>query len=220
MSTDISAENVPIGSRLRDERTRLGLNQSDFAKVAFASKRTQIQWESGSTTPNAEALSALSAIGVDVLYVVTGRREGARSSGLSATDANAHLARIESSLEARQVPLSGKDRRADECAALQAIATDDRLPEETRGRADMMLRVAFEDEEAEARAEARAARLSREIRIAETVISDATRSAGFEPPQTLRMHLVHLVSHYKVRGEIITDILSDLRRITTEGNIR
>ncbi|WP_257638213.1 helix-turn-helix domain-containing protein [Janthinobacterium sp. UMAB-56] len=62
-----------IGVRLKAERERLGYNQADFAAVGGASKRTQIDWEQGKQVPNAEFLAAVSAIGVDVLYVVTGQ---------------------------------------------------------------------------------------------------------------------------------------------------
>lgn len=61
-----------IGIRLKEERERLGLTQPDFAKAAGAAKRTLIEWEKGTTSPNTVQLSALSKIGVDVYYVITG----------------------------------------------------------------------------------------------------------------------------------------------------
>lgn len=61
-----------IGERLRKERERLGFNQPDFAKFAGVSRRTLIDWEKNSTSPNAVQLSALSEVGVDVNYVITG----------------------------------------------------------------------------------------------------------------------------------------------------
>lgn len=70
------AENVMIHARLKEERERLGLTQPEFAEAAGAAKRTLIEWEKGSTSPNAVQISALSAIGVDVLYVLTGQRAG------------------------------------------------------------------------------------------------------------------------------------------------
>ncbi len=64
-----------IGERLKEERDRLGMTQPQFAEAAGAAKRTLIEWEKGATAPNAVQLSALGAIGVDVLYVVTGERD-------------------------------------------------------------------------------------------------------------------------------------------------
>lgn len=65
-----------IGQRLKEERERIGMSQTEFASVASASKHAQINWEKGETTPNANALAAWAAIGLDVLYVVTGLRAG------------------------------------------------------------------------------------------------------------------------------------------------
>lgn len=64
---------MDLGERLKSERERLGLNQTDFAALAGASKHAQINWEKGVASPNAAALAAWSEAGVDVLYVVTGR---------------------------------------------------------------------------------------------------------------------------------------------------
>lgn len=63
-----------LGARLKAERERLGLNQTDFAAVAGASKHAQINWEKGAAAPNATALEAWERLGLDVLYVVTGKR--------------------------------------------------------------------------------------------------------------------------------------------------
>lgn len=63
-----------IGERLKEERARLGLNQSDFAFVAKVSKTTQFNYEKGERSPDAAYLEAVAAAGVDVLYILTGRR--------------------------------------------------------------------------------------------------------------------------------------------------
>lgn len=61
-----------IGSRLKAERERLGYSQAEFAAAGDASKRSQIDWEQGKLVPNAEYLALISAIGVDVQFVLTG----------------------------------------------------------------------------------------------------------------------------------------------------
>ncbi len=66
-----------IGARLKEERERLGFSQPAFAAIGGASKGSQISWEKGTATPNAEFLHEVARIGVDVLYVVTGRRDSA-----------------------------------------------------------------------------------------------------------------------------------------------
>ncbi|WP_168400611.1 helix-turn-helix domain-containing protein [Erwinia amylovora] len=61
-----------IGSRLREERDKLGLNQTDFAKLGGQSRGSQAYYERDERSPDARYLSTLSGLGVDVLYVITG----------------------------------------------------------------------------------------------------------------------------------------------------
>ncbi|QPG65942.1 helix-turn-helix transcriptional regulator [Pseudomonas sp. BIGb0427] len=63
-----------IGDRLKEERERLGLSQTDFAALAGASKNSQYNYEKGERSPDANYLAAAAQQGVDVLYVVTGQR--------------------------------------------------------------------------------------------------------------------------------------------------
>ena len=65
-----------IGSRLREERERLGLSQPALGEIAGAAKRTVIDWEKGKSSPNGTQLAALTAAGLDVLYILTGQRAG------------------------------------------------------------------------------------------------------------------------------------------------
>ena len=63
-----------LGDRLREERDRLGLNQTDFGLQVGVSRGTQKAYELGAGAPDVRYLVALEAIGVDVSYVLTGRR--------------------------------------------------------------------------------------------------------------------------------------------------
>lgn len=63
-----------IGARLRAERERLGYNQIEFAAIGGASNRTQVDWERGKQVPNAEFLALVAIAGVDVQYILTGKR--------------------------------------------------------------------------------------------------------------------------------------------------
>jgi len=48
------------------------MSQTQFAGLGEASKRAQINYEQGDSTPDASYLAAVSRVGVDVQYVVTG----------------------------------------------------------------------------------------------------------------------------------------------------
>lgn len=73
-----------IGDRLKEERERLGFNQTDFAAQAGASKNSQYNYEKGERSPDAAYLSAVADQGVDVLYVVTGERTPKPADSVSA----------------------------------------------------------------------------------------------------------------------------------------
>lgn len=63
-----------VGERLREERERLGKNQTDFGVSAGVSRGTQKAYELESSSPDIRYLSGLQALGVDVHYVLTGSR--------------------------------------------------------------------------------------------------------------------------------------------------
>lgn len=82
---------MTIGDRLREERTRLGLSQPKFAAVAGTTKQTLFSWESGKTAPDAFQLAQLAEIGMDALYVVTGKHAGGVSPAPALRDGEATL---------------------------------------------------------------------------------------------------------------------------------
>ena len=63
-----------IGIRLREERESLGLNQTEFAKLADHGRSVQAGYEQGKNVPGGAYLAALANVGVDVYYILTGRR--------------------------------------------------------------------------------------------------------------------------------------------------
>lgn len=73
-----------IGERLKEERVRLGFNQAEFAAFGGVAKTSQFNYEKGDRSPDADYLAAVSAKGVDILYVVTGERKPQASDSLSA----------------------------------------------------------------------------------------------------------------------------------------
>lgn len=66
-----------LGERLKHERERLALSQPDFARACGVGKGSQINYEAGRRYPDAQYLSLAAALGVDVLWVVTGNRSRA-----------------------------------------------------------------------------------------------------------------------------------------------
>lgn len=71
-----------IGERLREERERLALSQSQMAALAKdlgakgATRQSQALYEKGEQSPSAAYIAAISTSGADVLYILTGQRAG------------------------------------------------------------------------------------------------------------------------------------------------
>jgi phage repressor protein C with HTH and peptisase S24 domain/DNA-binding XRE family transcriptional regulator len=63
------------GTRLREERDRLGLSQIDFAERGGVGKHSQINYENDRRHPDSKYLVLIENIGVDIMYVLTGTRE-------------------------------------------------------------------------------------------------------------------------------------------------
>ncbi|MDZ4036171.1 helix-turn-helix transcriptional regulator [Burkholderia gladioli pv. alliicola] len=63
-----------IGSRLREERLRLGLSQDEFAAVGGVLRRAQANYESNERSSDTKYLSAIAGLGVDLLYIILGVR--------------------------------------------------------------------------------------------------------------------------------------------------
>ncbi len=63
-----------IGDRLREERVRMGMSQTEFAEVAGLIRKTLYGYECGERFPDAVALAKWADAGVDVMYVLTGNR--------------------------------------------------------------------------------------------------------------------------------------------------
>lgn len=103
------------GERLREERDRLGLNQTDFGVVAGVSRGTQKAYELETSSPSIDYLLALQGMGVDVHYVLTGSR--------ISTDADS-LAPDEASLleHYRQLPEAERGHTGKMVAALAEMA--------------------------------------------------------------------------------------------------
>ncbi|WGW43511.1 helix-turn-helix transcriptional regulator [Pseudomonas aeruginosa] len=79
---------MTIGERLKEERNRVGANQTVFAEQCGVTKNTQLAYEKGERSPDANYLAAAAAAGVDVQYVVTGERRPQPAGSISAEEAD------------------------------------------------------------------------------------------------------------------------------------
>ncbi|WFP51409.1 helix-turn-helix domain-containing protein [Methylomonas sp. EFPC3] len=65
-----------IGSRLREERKRLGFSQAAFGGKVGVGKQAVVKWEDDRRSPCARYLALAGDLGMDIGYIVTGGRHG------------------------------------------------------------------------------------------------------------------------------------------------
>lgn len=63
-----------IGSRLKEERNRLGWTVPAMAEKAGVARNTILNWQNGSSSPPVETLAKLGGEGIDLVYVLLGQR--------------------------------------------------------------------------------------------------------------------------------------------------
>lgn len=83
---DGDEKRMNLGDRLKAERKRIGMSQAALANAVGTTPRTVIQWEKGVTSPSGEVLVNYFKLGMDLLYVLTGRRTPQPAQSLSAED--------------------------------------------------------------------------------------------------------------------------------------
>jgi transcriptional regulator with XRE-family HTH domain len=111
---------MSFGARLAEERKRLGFKQAEFAAMVGSDMPKQSLYENDHRALRGDYLSRIAAVGVDLLYVLTGQRTEAALFGEDASAllrayltlpkaVRAELARLVGEL-ARQMP-QGTERR-------------------------------------------------------------------------------------------------------------
>lgn len=66
--------NSLIGDRIKEERQRLGLKQTEIAEKAGISREMWGKYERGIAIPGGEVLFSFAAAGADIQYLMTGLR--------------------------------------------------------------------------------------------------------------------------------------------------
>lgn len=66
---------MSVGNRLKEERKRLGLTQEAIGLACGVTKRSQILFEQDAHVPGGAYFAAADELGMDVAYVLVGRRD-------------------------------------------------------------------------------------------------------------------------------------------------
>ena len=111
---------MDIGTRLREERERLGMTQEGFGQAGGVLKRALIRYEKGERMPDATFLAAIAAAGADVLYILTGQRSGVAAAAPVAAEPAAQLSRRALAVAQNYVATSEEGKKIIEAAAFAA----------------------------------------------------------------------------------------------------
>lgn len=79
------------GSRLKQERLRLQLTQKQLALAGGVGRHAQGFYERDITLPRADYLAAITLVGIDVLYIITGHHTEHRLLPAPASGGNGQL---------------------------------------------------------------------------------------------------------------------------------
>jgi transcriptional regulator with XRE-family HTH domain len=77
---------MSFGTRLAEERRRLGLKQAEFARLVGTNVPKQSLYENGKRELRADYLARLAGAGVDVVYILMGRRSEGGQLGQGPSD--------------------------------------------------------------------------------------------------------------------------------------
>ena len=111
---------MDIGTRLREERDRLGMTQEGFGQAGGVLKRALIRYEKGERMPDATFLAAIAAAGADVLYILTGQRSGVAAAAPVAAEPAAQLSRRALAVAQNYEATSEEGKKIIEAAAFAA----------------------------------------------------------------------------------------------------
>lgn len=104
-----------FAARLREERERLGLNQTAFGEACGVKKLAQLKYEQGASSPDAGYLLHARELGADLNYIFTGDRQ---SDGPRFND----LARLRVAIESVEEGLAATKRHLDPASKAELIA--------------------------------------------------------------------------------------------------
>jgi transcriptional regulator with XRE-family HTH domain len=123
-----------LGERLKEERERLKISQEVLGESAGVGRTAQYNYEQGKRSPDADYLIAVAAMGIDVVYLLSGQRlppamAGHMSAAASATLRVADEGVSRSYLDAVVSQAQGRALSGDEAALLDKFR---QLPSEQR----------------------------------------------------------------------------------------
>lgn len=195
-----------IGRRLRSERERLGLTQTEFGDLGGSSLPSQMRYEKGARRPDAEYLQRIGAAGADVLYIVTGTH---------ADEVDKYFSEVEARLNQESLPITPQhlDVSPELKTIRQKLETIWREPTSTpgnRARAGLILRLAFRHPDAMSATRASAKDAKQLMQKSSESLKAAEMAVGWTPPVLVQQAILTALFSYGLTPDGATAVLQML----------
>lgn len=214
-----------IGSRIT-AAANLFASRIDAASYCGISSDTLRRWERDETVPSFDGLARLAhGANVSLDWLATGKgpmRGGSTTREDDGDDwgdgsISEELTRYEGELERlNRVPVTSKDIQENQSLAdmrkqLQRIVGDPYVFTNLRNRANLILRLAFVDQEAEKRHEEQLHEAFGKVKDAAKVVTDAADILGWRPPSSFREALKSAIIDHQLSPEAVLRLMMAVR---------
>ena len=72
---EIASILAQVGARLKEERKRIDRSQAELGGVGRVNRDSQAAYEAGKRAPDVAYLLSIQEVGIDLMYLLSGRRE-------------------------------------------------------------------------------------------------------------------------------------------------
>ncbi len=178
-----------IGKRLSAARRAIGLSIDEFGAQTGIPVSTLKKYESGHRVPGGDAIQAITKAGINAHWLVTGEGPmlSKQASDEERAKIDAEIEAVEKELSRFKLPVSQDDilKSPELLDIKQRVIQIQKNPAATdpqRTRADLILNLAFQDEDAGVRLEQKRRDLSERLRAARESYEEVIKAVGYQPP--------------------------------------
>ncbi len=185
----VHSDEFEIGYRLKQLREALGYTQTGIAEAIGSKLRSWQEYERGSRIPGSQVIAGLVKLGVNANWVLVGEGPmlSKQASDEEKAKIDAEIEAVEKELSRFELPVSQDDvlKSPELLYIKQRVMQIQKNPAATdpqRTRADLILSLAFQDEEAGVRLEQKKRDLSERLRAARESYEEVIKAVGYQPP--------------------------------------
>ena len=222
LGSDDPSSKTELGSRI-GEVLDLYDSRKSAAQQAGISVDQLPAYVKGVNAPPFRVIARLAdGCGVTLDWIATGkgpkyreaRQGGVAEEARALNEAERKLDETEAWLSELEIPIDKETRSSARAAEVfqrvERLATDERLPDRVRERADVQLEIGWEDAAAVARRAGRARAFKYQVKVAQGVLEELVRASGYRPGQQVANALTHSLALGTMTREAGLQVLTAL----------